>query len=172
MIKKGARQSGILAIGGLACLTLGACSEPEPTDTQAVAQDFASRINAERSANAAHDLSATEPAAQIDPAQIDPALADTPSPQTVAPPIAAPIAPAPDPAGGAATSQCSAELAAPFIGRPADDATRTAILEATSSVQEVRFLPAGSPYVAPDATSARLNLIIDNIGFIREARCG
>ncbi len=172
MIKRDARQAGILAIGGLACLALLACSEPEPTDTQAVAQDFASRINAERSANAVPPPSATKPAAQNDPAQIDPALADTPSPQAAAPQIAAPLAPAPDPAGGAATSQCSAELAAPFIGRPADDATRAAILEATSSVQEVRFLPAGSPYVAPDPTSARLNLIIDNIGFIRDARCG
>ena len=167
MIRRDARQAGILAIGSLACLALLACSEPEPTDTQAVAQDFASRINAERSANTAPPPSATEPAAQIYPA-----LADTPSPQTAAPPIAAPLAPAPDPAGGGATSQCSAELAAPFIGRPADDATRAAILGATSSVQEVRFLPAGSPYVAPDPTSARLNLIIDNIGFIRDARCG
>ena len=167
MIQRDARQAGILAVGGLACLALLACSEPEPTDTQAVAQDFASRINAERSANTAPPPSATEPAAQIDPA-----LTDSPSPQTAAPPIAAPLAPAPDPAGAAATSQCHAELAAPFIGRPADDATRAAILEATSSVQEVRFLPAGSPYVAPDPTSARLNLIIDNIGFIRDARCG
>jgi len=99
MIKRDARQAGILAIGGLACLALLACSEPEPTDTQAVAQDFASRINAERSANTAPPPSATEPAAQIDPA-----LTDSPSPQTAAPPIAAPLAPAPDPAGAAATS--------------------------------------------------------------------
>ena len=73
---------------------------------------------------------------------------------------------------GSATSWMSLPAEHGDSDKQADDATRAAILEATSSVQEVRFLPAGSPYVAPDPTSARLNLIIDNIGFIRDARCG
>lgn len=60
----------------------------------------------------------------------------------------------------------------PFLGKPADDATRRAIMDATSDVREVRFITPGSDYIEPDPTHPRLNIMIDVTGVIRDARCG
>ena len=59
-----------------------------------------------------------------------------------------------------------------FIGKPADEATRAAILVAATGAREVRFVPPGSDYIRPDPTNPRLNLMLDNTGIIRDARCG
>lgn len=145
-----------------ACLVLAACGSNEPTDTAAVAEDFSARINGPQSA--------APPAAQAAPVEEPTAVA--------APDVAEPL---PQPGPGAytpgtysdpAAKTCSAPAIAPFIGRPADDATRAAILEATTGVYELRFIPAGTPYIAPDATNPRLNVILDNLNVIRDAKCG
>jgi hypothetical protein len=60
----------------------------------------------------------------------------------------------------------------PFIGKPADDPTRAAIMTAAADAREIRFVSPGSAYIRPDPTSSRLNIMIDNLGIIRDARCG
>jgi hypothetical protein len=45
-------------------------------------------------------------------------------------------------------------------------------MEVVGGANEVRFVPAGSPYVKPDATNPRLNLMLDAQNIIRDARCG
>ena len=67
---------------------------------------------------------------------------------------------------------CKANLMGPFIGQPADEAVRAQILTVATGASEVRFVQSGSAYVRPDATNPRLNLMIDNLGIIRDARCG
>lgn len=97
---------------------------------------------------------------------------------TVAPTVAEPLegaAPGAYAAGTAtdpASATCSANLMGPYIGIPADDATRAQIMAVAAGASEVRFVSPGSAYIRPDPTSPRLNLMIDNIGIIRDARCG
>ncbi|MEM7778793.1 MAG: hypothetical protein AAF697_00210 [Pseudomonadota bacterium] len=146
-------------------LALAACGASEPTDTDAVAEDFSARING---------AGAQPPVPQTAQAQNAQSTAAAPAPPTLAEPLpqAATGAFSPGTATDPASSICGANLMGPFLGRTADDATRAAVLETASSVQEVRFIPAGSPYVRPDSTNPRLNLMLDNLGIIRDARCG
>jgi hypothetical protein len=141
----------ILALPAL--LALAACADSEP-DTDNAADDFAARINGGDTAG-------------------------TPLPEaTATPTIAEPLenaaqgAFAPGTATDPESATCAANAMGPFIGQPADDPTRAAIMTAAAGAREVRFVPAGSAYIKPDPTSPRLNIMIDNIGVIRDARCG
>lgn len=141
------KLSAIIALPTL--LALAACGGEEP-DTSNSADDFAARING------------GAPNAQA----------------TVAPTVAAPLegaaegAYSPGTATDPQSATCGANEMGPFIGKPADDATRAQIMTVAAGASEVRFIPAGSPYVRPDPTNPRLNLMLDNLGVIRDARCG
>ncbi|MEE4316184.1 MAG: hypothetical protein V2I74_04300 [Erythrobacter sp.] len=134
-------------------LALSACgSEPEPAANSA--DSFAARINQNGAA--------------------------TPVPQgTVAPTVAEPrpgAAPGVFVAGtqtDPASATCGANLMGPFIGQPADEATRAAIAETLGRTDNLRFVVHGSPgYVNPDPTNPRLSLMLDEQNIIRDARCG
>ncbi len=143
----------ILAIPAL--LALSACGGSEP-DTSNSADDFAARING----------GATAPASGA------PAPADSLPPQVAqAQPNAAPGMFEPGSATDPATETCSANRMGPFMGRVADEATRAQIQQAAVNASAIRFLEPGSGLVA-DVTNPRLNLMLDNTGTIRDARCG
>lgn len=131
-----------------AFIALAACGGSTQEDTNA--DDFAARING------------SQPAPQ-----------GTVAP-TVAEPLegAAPGAYAPGTATDPASATCAANLMGPFIGQPADEANRAQIMTLAAGAREVRFVQPGAAYIRPDPTSPRLNLMIDNIGIIRDARCG
>lgn len=132
-----------------ALLALAACGN-SPDESSNSADDFAARINGGQP-----DVQAT-----VAP--------------TVAEPLegAAPGAFAPGTATDPQSAGCNANLMGPWIGKEADDATRLAIRAAATSASDVRFIPPGGAYIRPDPTSPRLNLMIDNLGIIRDARCG
>ncbi len=138
-----------------ALLALSACSGPEPTTDTAEVDDFAARING-------------------DTAQAQPAQPYAPQPPTIAPPRenAAPGAFAPGTATDPASETCNANKMGPFMGRVADDATRANVMTAAAGAANVRFIQPGSDYIAPDPTNPRLNLMLDERGIIRDARCG
>ncbi|MGB3472254.1 MAG: hypothetical protein WBA51_15670 [Erythrobacter sp.] len=131
----------------------GAAETPAPKDDAA---DFAARINAGNSGKTG---------------QAAPQGTQTP---TIAPPrenaaegaYAAGTATDPD------SATCGANRMGQFLGRPLDDAARAAIMEVASDVTEIRFVPAGADYVKPDPTNPRLNIMTDQAGIIRDARCG
>lgn len=139
----------------LAALTLAACgSEPDPAANDA--DSFAARIN----------QSATPGA--------------TPAPEATATPTVAKPLPGAAPGAFAAGTQtdpaaktCGANLMGPFIGKPADQATRAAIAAALGRTDNLRFVAYGSAgFVNPDPTNPRLSLMLDAQNVIRDARCG
>jgi hypothetical protein len=134
-------------------LALTACGgEPDPATNDA--DSFAARINQNGAA--------------------------TPAPQgTVAPTVAEPqpgAAPgvfAPGTQTDPASATCGANLMGPFIGRPADEATRAEIVEVLGRSDNLRFVAHGTPgYINPDPTNPRLSLMLDAGNIIRDARCG
>ncbi|MEE4154110.1 MAG: I78 family peptidase inhibitor [Erythrobacter sp.] len=137
-------------------LALAACGSTEEETTGNDADSFAARINGEGKSGAGA-LPAGEPQAP-----------------KIAQPLsnAAPGVYAPGTATDPRSETCSANRMGQFLGRPADDATRAAIMEAASEVREVRFIAPGSDYIEPDPSSPRLNIMIDVTGMIRDARCG
>lgn len=122
--------------------------------------------NTDDSSNSADDF-----AARINGAQPNPQATVAP---TVAEPLegAAPGAFAPGTATDPQSAGCNANLMGPYIGKAADEPTRIAIQTAAAGASEVRFVAPGGEYIRPDPTSPRLNLMIDNLGVIRDARCG
>lgn len=143
-------------------VALAACgSNPESGSNSA--DDFAARINGEQPAaqnagpNDAPTVAAPLPGAATQPAATPGAQRQTYVPGTIADPQ---------------SSICAANKMGPFIGVPADDATRKAIMEAATGAGSVRFVMPGSATVQPDPTNPRLSIMIDNLGIIRDARCG
>jgi hypothetical protein len=139
----------------LTALALNACgSEPDPAANDA--DSFAARINQNATPGA------------------------TPAPEaTATPKIAEPLpgaAPGPFAAGtqtDPAAKTCGANLMGPFIGKPADQATRAAIAAALGRTENLRFVTYGSVgFVNPDPTNPRLSLMLDAQNVIRDARCG
>ena len=139
----------------LTALALNACgSEPDPAANDA--DSFAARINQNATPGA------------------------TPAPEaTATPKIAEPLpgaAPGPFAAGtqtDPAAKTCGANLMGPFIGKPADQATRAAIAAALGRTDNLRFVTYGSVgFVNPDPTNPRLSLMLDAQNVIRDARCG
>lgn len=134
-------------------LALAACgSDPAPANNDA--DSFAARINQNAGA--------------------------TPAPQgTVAPTVAEPkpgAAPGPFVPGtqtDPAAKTCGANLMGPYIGKPADQQTRAEIAKVLGRTENLRFVAFGSAgYINPDPTNPRLNLMLDQSGIIRDARCG
>jgi len=141
----------VLALATTALFTLSACNSNEPVDQTEVADEFASRINGD---------SAPAPEATVAPTVVPPregAAEGAYSPGTATDPQA---------------RTCNANKMGPFIGRPADDATRLEVISAAAGAADVRFIAPGSDYVRPDPTNPRLNLMLDAQGIIRDARCG
>ncbi len=133
---------------------LAACNSPDSESENA--EDFAARIG--------------EPG---DAAGAAPSPAGTPVPPTVYTPRpgAAPGAFVPGTATDPEAAGCGAPKVAKFFGRPADGASRAAILAAVAPQQNVRFVEPGTN-VTPNPDSTRLNIMIDVTGVIRDARCG
>lgn len=72
-----------------------------------------------------------------------------------------------------AASTCGAPLMGPFIGKPADQATRAAIAQTLGRTDNLRFVIFGSTAtVNPDPTNPRLSIMLDGQNVIRDARCG
>jgi len=138
----------------LAALALVACgSEPAPTGNDA--DSFAARINQN-------------------------GASPTPVPEaTATPKIAKPLpgaAPGPFARGtltDPASKTCGANLMGPFIGKPADEATRAEIVKVLGRTDNLRFVLYGSGgFVNPDPTNPRLSMMLDANNIIRDARCG
>lgn len=149
----------ILAIAP-ALLALAACGgTAEEPDTSA--EDFAARINGTQA-----------PAAAAPGTGAAPATANPGAPQ-VAKPLgqAAPGMYIPGTATDPESAICSANVMGPYLGRPANAATRAAIQNVATGASEIRYLEPGSAFVT-DPTSLRLNLMLDATGVIRDARCG
>ena len=135
-------------------LALAACGS-NTEDTSNSADDFAARIN-----GGTASAPAPAPNATVAPTVAEPL------------PNAAPGVFAPGTLTDPESATCAATQMGPFIGKPADDATRAAIMEAAAGAREVRFVQPGGPTVNPDPTNPRLSIMIDNLGIIRDARCG
>ena len=139
----------------LAALALSACgSEPDPAANDA--DSFAARINQNATPGAT------------------PAPAATATP-TIAKPLpgAAPGAFAEGTLTDPASKTCGANLMGPFIGKPADQATRAEIAKTLGRTDNLRFVTFGSTAnVNPDPTNPRLSLMLDAQNIIRDARCG
>lgn len=131
-----------------ALVALAACGSSKQDGSNA--DDFASRING----------SQPTPAGTVAPAIAEPLEGAAPGA------FAAGTATDPD------SATCGANIMGPFIGKPADDATRGEIAALATGASEVRFIAPGGAYIRPDPTSPRLNIMVDNIGVIRDARCG
>lgn len=136
-------------------LCLAACEE-RPQSGSNSADDFAARINGGEKPGPAPVVKATN-----------------------APTIAKPLPGAVEGAYVPGTltdpnsSICGANLMGEFLGKQADDATRSAVMEAANgTAQSVRFVLPGSATVNPDPTNPRLSIMIDNLNVIRDARCG
>ncbi|QIQ86203.1 hypothetical protein [Erythrobacter sp.] len=131
---------------------LAACGSQTPAESGNDADTFAERI---KGATPAPAPNATEP------------------PRVAAPlPGAAPGPYAPGTATDPEAKTCNAPAMGPYIGKVADDATRAEIMQVIGGANEVRFIQAGSPYIKPDPTNPRLNLMLDAQNIIRDARCG
>lgn len=132
------------------CVMLVACGQGPETGSNG-AEDFAARING-----------------------------GAPQPEAIQTPTVA--APLPNAAEGPyvpgtltdpQSSICGANLMGEFVGKKADDTTRAAIMQAAEGNSgSVRFVLPGSATVQPDPTNPRLSIMIDNLGIIRDARCG
>ncbi|MEM1051007.1 MAG: I78 family peptidase inhibitor [Pseudomonadota bacterium] len=151
------RVSAILALP--LSMALAACnSNPESGSNSA--EDFAARINGPATG------------AENTPPPATPDAVNTP---TVAQPLPGAVdGPyVPGTMTDPASSICGANLMGEFVGQEADEATRTAITEAAAGNSgSVRFVLPGSATVQPDPTNPRLSIMIDNLGVIRDARCG
>jgi hypothetical protein len=138
-----------------AALTLAACGS-EPDKAANDADSFAARINQNATPGA------------------------TPAPEATATPKIAEPLPGAAPGAFAAGTQtdpaaktCGANLMGPFIGKPADQATRAAIAAALGRTDNLRFVAYGSAgFINPDPTNPRLSLMLDDQNVIRDARCG
>jgi hypothetical protein len=139
----------------LTALALNACgSEPDPAANDA--DSFAARIN----------QNATPGATPAPEATATPKIAE-PLPGAAPGPFAAGTQTDPD------AKTCGANLMGPFIGKPADQATRAAIAAALGRTDNLRFVTYGSVgFVNPDPTNPRLSLMLDAQNVIRDARCG
>ena len=137
------------SLAAASLLVLAACGAPSEDGS---ADDFASRIGG----------SADAPAAQ-----------GTVAPQTQA--VKPGAAPGPFTPGTQTDpdSACAANKVGQFIGKLADDATRSEIQTAAVGAREIRFIAFGSSeFINPDPTNPRLNLMLDAQNIIRDARCG
>jgi hypothetical protein len=145
------------ALPALALLLSGCGSEPEQAGNDA--DSFAARIGKGE---------ATPGAGGVPVAQ-----------GTVAPTIATPL---PGAAPGAFSpgtltdpkaATCGAPLMGPFIGKLADQATRSEIAKVLGRTDNLRFVAYGSTAnVNPDPTNPRLSIMLDAQSIIRDARCG
>lgn len=141
-------------------LMLTACaSEQDAVDPAAEADAFAQRIKGD--AATASPPSGPTPQATAAPRIAQPL------------PGAAPGAFMPGTATDPAAATCGANLMGPFLGKLADEPTRLAIVKTLGRSNDVRFVAFGSAgFVNPDPTSQRINLMLDQQGIIRDARCG
>ena len=141
-----------IACAALALAACGGDADPAAND----ADSFAARINQ----NAAPG---TPPAPE---ATSTPKIADPL-------PGAAPGAFAAGTQTDPASQTCGANLMGPFIGKPADQATRAGIAKVLGRTDNLRFVPYGTNgFVNPDPTNPRLSLMLDAQNIIRDARCG
>ncbi len=157
-------------------LVIAACGASEPNQGASQADEFAARIKGPAAPPAASDETAGDPEAS---AAADgengaaPAKASIRPSITYSEPVSGTGGPSvPGTASDPNASICGAPAVAPFLGRNADQATRAEIVAAVGSQNEVRFVIPGSTFINPDPTSSRLNVMIDNTGVIRDARCG
>lgn len=141
-----------------AALTLTACgSEPEQPGNDA--DSFAARIGQA-------EATPTPGAAPVAAATNAPTVAQ-PLPGAVPGPFARGTLTDP------ASKTCGAPLMGPFIGKLADQTTRSEIAAALGRTDNLRFVAfGGGGNVNPDPTNPRLSIMLDAQNIIRDARCG
>jgi hypothetical protein len=139
-------------------LALAACGS-EPAQPGNDAESFAARIAA----------------GEATPGATTPAAPGTPVPPKIVAPLPG-AAPGPFARGtltDPAAKTCGAPLMGPFIGKPADQATRAEIARTLGRTDNLRFVTFGSiATVNPDPTNPRLSIMLDAQDIIRDARCG
>jgi len=143
-----------------AVLVLAACgSEAEQPGNDA--ESFAARIGQAGAIPAAGASAAPAPLATATPQVAKPLPGAAPGPfarGTLTDPAA---------------RTCGAPLMGPFIGKPADAATRAEIVKVLGRSDNLRFVAYGTPgFVNPDPTNPRLSIMLDAQNIIRDARCG
>lgn len=148
--------------------TLAACNPPAGDSGNA--DDFAARINRAGGNAAASPAAAPVPAEAAQPAQ---APAPQPTPARIYKPLpgAAPGAYVAGTATDPKAQGCGAPQVARFFGKALDLDTRAQITQAVAPGTAIRFVQPGTT-VPPDPRSQRLNVMIDQAGVIRDARCG
>lgn len=172
-------------------LGLSACAAGDEGDANS-ADDFAARINGDAVTTPTpidNNPKTTQPAGPVIlPAPGTPAQSNAQpaqpgqtgkAPQTVpAPTVATPLprsqpgANAAGSIGGVQSAACGADLVGDFLGQKADLATKAEINRVAKTASDVRFIDASVQSLRADPASARLNIMIDNLGVIRDARCG
>ncbi|MEL6485800.1 MAG: hypothetical protein AAFQ13_01465 [Pseudomonadota bacterium] len=150
------------------CMILSACgSEPAEENTTSAADDYAARINGEKSAQATPTaLPTAEPLAAAPPANA-PAVNPSAEPDTAPAPQFIERGTASDP-----STACNAASFSQFLGQQPSTEVRSQIMDAASEIPEVRFIAPGTDYINPDPTHPRLNIMIAVDGVIRDIRCG
>ena len=154
-------KHSIAILGAAALLALTACGgEPDPA-TGTEADDFAARINGSGAASGnSPPTTGDAPRPMVTPTVVEPL------------PNAAPGPYAPGTATDPAAATCDANKMGAFMGRVADARSRMEIEETASPGREIRFLRPGGVFLKPDASSPRLNIMLDAQDIIRDARCG
>ncbi len=142
------RHSAILAVAF--ALGLGACGSGTDTPASNSADEFAARINGGQ---------ANAPQGGVEPTIAQPKPGAAPGPYTPGTHTDPNVA-------------CGANVMGPYLGKQADDATRSEIVNVIGGTNEVRFVMPGGNYIEPNPLSPRLNLMLDAAGIIRDARCG
>ncbi|MEO0871385.1 MAG: hypothetical protein AAFY19_05405 [Pseudomonadota bacterium] len=161
MTKPIASRAALAMIPALMILT--ACgSEPTQEDTTSAADDYAARINGDKSAQATPSaLPTAEPLAVASEAQTPAAPGTDAAPQFIERGTAS------DP-----STACNAASFSQFLGQQPSDTVRAQIMDAASDIPEVRFVTPADDYIMPDPTHPRLNIMIAVDGVIRDIRCG
>jgi hypothetical protein len=138
---------------------LAACGS-EPAQPGNDAESFAARIGAAGGPTPAPGA-APAPAATVAP------KVATPLPGAAAGPYARGTLTDP------ASKTCGAPLMGPFIGKLADQATRSEIAKLLGRTDNLRFVtPSSGLNINPDPTNPRLSIMLDAQNIIRDARCG
>ncbi|MEM6857861.1 MAG: hypothetical protein AAF559_08310 [Pseudomonadota bacterium] len=161
MTKPIASRAALAMIPALMILT--ACgSEPKQEDTTSAAEDYAARINGDKSAQATPSALPT-----AEPLAVAPEAQTSATPGTDAALQFIERGTASDP-----STACNAASFSQFLGKQPSDEVRGQIMDAASDIPEVRFVTPGDGYIMPDPTHPRLNIMVAVDGVIRDIRCG
>lgn len=107
---------------------------------------------------------AEEPGAVVAQSPDTPVAKAAEPPNANRPPLVSPV-------GSATADDCNAPKAEPFVGRPADPATRADLTAAVAPITAIRWVGPGDA-TTEDYSPQRLNVMLDVGGKIVSVHCG